>query len=387
MPISKSVTLLAAGIGLGWLLHAIGHLNYVVTEEKSVLSSRPPTLTFPAADPRPLEGIHTSAETGSSNHAGSSAQRGPVSEISRSDGAVTDCISDAPSTYGCREQLARLTRNADPASKIRTLEAWLANHPDDLLTGLDLVDILVKDRQYFRAIAQLESLNRYQVDNEDTQQIAQYVKGLIRLTTPLFQTNGRTEALASLYSLLVETEPQIPKWRYELARVLVQMEKTDAALDLLSYILYDAEFGPRASNMYQKIKRELALNGSTRIPVIKHGSQFLVEAVINGVTPAVLLVDTGASITSIERGVLAKAGVSFIGKSKELLQTVNGTVESTLVQLSSLRVGGISLSNVETASIGSLGGQFDGLLGMDILSRYEFSIDQDNRVLLLASKR
>ena len=110
------------------------------------------------------------------------------------------------------------------------------------------------------------------------------------------------------------------------------------------------------------------------------------DAVLNNAISLRLLIDTGASITSIDRNVLDRLGLLNGSTAQGRLQTANGVVTTRLVNLHSLGVGGFTIQNVQAASIESLGGNLDGLLGMDFLSQFKFSIDQEDRVLFLGRK-
>ena len=65
-------------------------------------------------------------------------------------------------------------------------------------------------------------------------------------------------------------------------------------------------------------------SGEVRIPMRPDG-HFWVEAEING-EPVDFLVDTGATVTTIDRGVASRSGLTMLEGARQQVQTANGTV-------------------------------------------------------------
>ncbi|MBX2868827.1 MAG: aspartyl protease family protein [Acidiferrobacterales bacterium] len=294
------------------------------------------------------------------------------------------CLDDGDYYLTCRNSLLAFARSANPKSEVIShLKRWLTEYPDDLDAGLILVDILVSDRQFMPAIAELENLKDYQFDFDGLALFVGKVESLIRMTSRMFRDNNEPEGLISLYQLLIDVDAQNPRWRYEQASLISSLGQHQRALDLLSYILYDAEYGEKATTLHHQINQIVSTPSNVDVPLVGTGSQFLVEAVINEVTSLKLLVDTGASITSINKNILARYIQQGASTSRATLQTANGKVDTKLVTLRSLRVGDFAVHDLNAAEIDSLGENLDGLLGMDFLGQFKFAIDQERRVLFL----
>jgi len=382
----KSVAILILGVVLGYMLHLIladessapvrsGDLGYVLNDSNKTVS-----------EPELLDTELTGRESDGHNQASSELHTANAT-ISNRQEVIEDCRLDRNTSLHCRDYLIRSAQRDLSASQlIEKLTLWLEDYPDDLEAGLLLVDTLVRDRRFLLAIDRLERIKSYQFEVEGIELLVNKVDSLIRSASRMFQDNNQLDGLVSLYQILIDAEPHEAKWRFELASVMQKTGQYDEALNLLSYILYDAEYGNKATKLTAELNAQLDPQIPANIPLVQSGSQFLVDAVINNAVSLRLLIDTGASITSIDRNVLDRLGLLNGPTTEGRLQTANGLVATRLVNLHSLGVGGFTVQNVQAATIQSLGGNLDGLLGMDFLSQFKFSIDQEDRVLFLGSK-
>jgi clan AA aspartic protease (TIGR02281 family) len=113
-----------------------------------------------------------------------------------------------------------------------------------------------------------------------------------------------------------------------------------------------------------------------------------VTASLDGQREVRLLIDTGASFTVIAPAVLEGLGYVLGGRTGRF-STANGQVDAPLVGIQSLTVGEQLVSPITVGAIALSGraGSFDGLLGMNFLQKFEFSLDQQRSVLELHFRR
>ncbi|MCB1916813.1 MAG: TIGR02281 family clan AA aspartic protease [Rhodocyclaceae bacterium] len=78
------------------------------------------------------------------------------------------------------------------------------------------------------------------------------------------------------------------------------------------------------------------------------GGHFRTRGQINGARVE-FLVDTGATLVSIGRSDAMRAGIAQVGGRRALAQTANGTTPIRVVKVDSLRIGDVTLHNVEAA--------------------------------------
>jgi len=109
--------------------------------------------------------------------------------------------------------------------------------------------------------------------------------------------------------------------------------------------------------------------------------QFRSSGAVNG-APLNFIVDTGATYVSLGRSDALKAGVDFTKGEPAMLQTANGLIRAWRVSLDSVRVGEITLRNVD--GIVQANDMPIALLGMSFLNRMEMR--RDNATLQLRQR-
>jgi predicted aspartyl protease len=115
------------------------------------------------------------------------------------------------------------------------------------------------------------------------------------------------------------------------------------------------------------------------------GRQIVTDVRINDATSARLIVDTGADHTLISRRVLTAAGVSVSrAVATGRLVGVTGSDRLPFVMIDSLEVGGIRLGRMPVGAYDVE--NTDGLLGRDVLDRFNVAIDPARGVVTLSPK-
>jgi len=124
------------------------------------------------------------------------------------------------------------------------------------------------------------------------------------------------------------------------------------------------------------------------IPFEKQGQVVVIEAMLNGKTPAKLIVDTGATYTMISAATAKELAIEPNGSARRLpIQTVNGMIQAPLTSLESINVGGVEMKNLAAVIHDALpNSQVAGLLGLNFLSNFRMDIDTQKGVLHLEKK-
>jgi aspartyl protease family protein len=107
---------------------------------------------------------------------------------------------------------------------------------------------------------------------------------------------------------------------------------------------------------------------------------FWANAEING-SSAKVLVDTGATFISMSNATARRLGINFLQGQRGFTSTANGTVPVYRVTLASVRIGEITLSNVD-ASVHEGDSLPVILLGMSFLNRVEMQRDGERMTLI-----
>lgn len=97
--------------------------------------------------------------------------------------------------------------------------------------------------------------------------------------------------------------------------------------------------------------------------------QFVTSGAVNG-RPVNLLVDTGANLTALSRAEATRIGIDYSGGRPATAQTPNGVVHGWRVSLGSVRVGDVTVRDVEAIVIDN-DTMPVGLLGMSFLAHFD----------------
>ena len=73
-------------------------------------------------------------------------------------------------------------------------------------------------------------------------------------------------------------------------------------------------------------------------------------------------------------------------KDLRWFQTAGGMVKQPVVKISSLTLANVKMQEVMAAVSKGVGSDFDGLLGMNFLGRFNFEINQERNLLILKQK-
>jgi hypothetical protein len=115
------------------------------------------------------------------------------------------------------------------------------------------------------------------------------------------------------------------------------------------------------------------------------GKQIVADVRINGGTAARLIVDTGSDRTLISHRVLAAAGVSISrATATGRIVGVTGTDRLPFVMIESLELGGIRLGRMPVGAYDVA--ETDGLLGRDVLDRFNVAIEPAQGLVTLSPK-
>ncbi len=123
------------------------------------------------------------------------------------------------------------------------------------------------------------------------------------------------------------------------------------------------------------------------LPTQRRGEHHLVNAILEGPAGEKLavrmMVDTGASLIVIPVSIGKFLGLDGSKLESKELQTASGKIHAPIAKLKTLRLGSLTLDGVETALVADedLGGT--ALLGMNVLSRYLFVLDDEQNQLVL----
>lgn len=238
------------------------------------------------------------------------------------------------------------------------------------LTALKLFDELASYYQEQVTDVQLQRLEHW---------LAQYVEAALI---------GRQDwlSLEAWYRALIDRSTDPEGLYRQLASLHYQLGRNIESLEMLDKIAAVSEWNAKDEALYEANSLAVANESVEAVPLEKVGEHYMVTVRLNSRVNAAMLLDTGASISGLDQQFIQANGFEINGR-KIRLATAGGAVESDLVRLHKVEFGQNQINNLDVASLGLGAGtsasKYQGLLGMDVLGRFEFYLDQRKAMLYL----
>ncbi len=250
-------------------------------------------------------------------------------------------------------------------------------------------ELALASEDHFSAISRFYELRDSRQEMFPDGQINQRLGLLIDAYRYRLQKQKQTDKLLKLYQLVVSRDQTRPEFFYELAKLHFELRNLEQARSMLSYVLSDMVWGKRSQELLTQINRfeMLQVEYHSQIPLRRLGKHFLLTSLINGNHEVTLLLDTGASFTTLAPKLLIELGLNQSDLLPVALETGGGRITAHLYYASTMAVGDQAINNIVIAGV-PLGDNLkaDGLLGMNFLSHFEFFIDQEQAILYLRPK-
>jgi clan AA aspartic protease (TIGR02281 family) len=202
---------------------------------------------------------------------------------------------------------------------------------------------------------------------------------------------SENKPLMALMQLALEKQPYHPPFGLMMADIYEQSGDWEQALFQLNLLPYSEQYQAQIEANRQRLEQRLAEldRAQQGVPLQRMQDQFVVTAVFDGQVELRLMIDTGASITALSRkAIQLLRQYTHLQASDQQVQvnTANGVTTAALYNIQNMQVGGWVQRDVFLLEVDLGEQEVDGLLGMNFLGQYAFSIDQDQARLYLESK-
>lgn len=216
------------------------------------------------------------------------------------------------------------------------------------------------------------------------------------LTKVLFEQHLKDQTLEAFIPLLQKLawiEPDFAFYRFALARSYIAINDVDSAIRELEILQLDAKFGTQASRLLTSLLPPPPAepddgNDSNTIPLTGSGGHYIVQTTVGDKYSANLLIDTGSSLTTLPGRILKELRRANKAMRIEYieLKTANGIRMAPVYRLKEFQIGNYVLQDLDVAELelntyGSV-----GLLGMNVLEKFHFFIDQNRQTLSLTPR-
>jgi len=311
--------------------------------------------------------------------------------------------ADEATLERAREQIlsrarALLGANRHAAAE-QLLQHYLLADYRDAEARMLLADAYAGRNDFATAIDELYEARGYAWLPDTLDRLTRRIRAVVAAQVHALQSAGDHGGLLELYQHLTQLEPGYARYFIGLADAQLALDDSEAAFRSLQLVAQDPEVGDQARARLEQLSLKQAPAGDSEgtaalsrvmgVPLHRHGNHFLVDARLDGGGRVRLLIDTGASMTILTPGALARsAGAVAASGRSGLFSTANGTVRAPIHTLDALSVGDWQVSRLD---IGVLelddSPHIDGLLGMNFLRHFQFFIDQNDALLRLSVQR
>ena len=242
--------------------------------------------------------------------------------------------------------------------------------------------IYFQNDNYKNAISTLKHLKLYDLETSLERKVHYTLDEYTATYINVLQNSGNPDRLISFLQNTIADSSKA-QYYYILGKIYFDQGRNDEAKEILEQILHDNKYKSNINKILAKI--DPPKKSTIEIKLEKLGGQFYVKVHLNNDTYAKLLLDTGASITTIHNSIMDSLEHKVI-KDEITLLTASGTLMAKLIQINSFKIDNTEVKNMNIVSSTHKQDGFDGLLGMNYLKVFEFYIDQKESILHLKRK-
>ncbi|MBA6409008.1 retroviral-like aspartic protease family protein [Pseudoalteromonas sp. 5Ae-yellow] len=294
-------------------------------------------------------------------------------------------------------------KNSNPESAKNLYSSWLVQLKiwlnSNLLLSESFLNALLNNSPYNVELLNLQV--EYLINSEQTQNA---IIALFELNSllPAHQQNNENIRLNTLTQNELHTLTEQQNWQAIIEQTQIWLDyKSDNAQFLypLAYAYYQQgdlisaqatlDRMPNQHNLKSQVQTLQAMINKAQsqddfVALTPYGAHYLINSEINNNLSTELMIDTGASVTSLPTNIIEQISPQPLYLGDVTVNTANGRIVVKRYQIESFKVGSQIIYGFEVLSIENTRGQ--GLLGMNFLSRFKFNINQQTDELELSAK-
>lgn len=201
---------------------------------------------------------------------------------------------------------------------------------------------------------------------------------------------NRWRELSYFYENLDSLDLSAPRYQLRLAELYLEHGQPALGHQLLERLSAVPAVAAQAAELRKRrgdAHREPASTAEAHIDALALsaiGQHFYLPLRLNRTTDVQLLIDTGASMTTLSQEAFRRLRqqTRFTEVGPQIFNTAGGTAKGTVYRIEQLRLGTHTLTDVQVAVLDfALPPHVDGLLGMNVLSHFRFQVDQERALL------
>lgn len=287
------------------------------------------------------------------------------------------------------ERVNQLIANGAYGEAVQLLNQLLADNPKNTEALWLLARVYEQQGQHKESVGIWFRYINTEVDAQKIENALDYLaKYLIRLTDNPSIFGESYEWLMAQLNDLIKLTPNNGELHLQLAKMNLKKDNNEQAQYHALMAANQPETRARAEGILAKLDGDSPDEDTPEItvPLIRFGNQFLVPVKVEGESVKLLL-DTGASLSGLTANFINRH-YSMVKSPKPIqLNTASGSVDSYLFVVDTFTIDNITFNKHMLARLPMDNmDHFDGLLGVDILGRFDFVIDQNKAVLRLRKR-
>ncbi len=269
-------------------------------------------------------------------------------------------------------------------------DTWLSRYYDDIDILLLLANYQLKAGYPDEAARVFQYAFTYALQAGEQERVRRGFQSLVQQTDDQWSVSEQWIELLGFYQLLENIGLGSKAQQLRQAEIYIEIADEQSARRMALPLLDDPRLSERAKaliaslDQYSQEPSAPPVIEGELIPLQKSGEHYLVEVNLNGGDVLTLMIDTGASMTTLTSNSFRKLSnhraLGYLGW--RLFNTANGYNRGNIYRVNSFQLGEQVLDDVEIAVLNfHQQSGIEGLLGMNVLKQFKFSINQDSRTL------
>lgn len=229
--------------------------------------------------------------------------------------------------------------------------------------------------------------HRPQLDLQDEEKLLETIYQWVARMDKILAESQQTSRLADIYRLLVSLEAENTDYYLRLSYWLIHEDDLQQARQALVGAMNDITLVEDVRQLELFIEQKEQGMFEMVVPLTQSGEHFLVDVSLDDSITGQFMIDTGASKTVIKSSLWPAFSSNVMTAGTPVtLNTANGKTTGLIHNVEHFRFGSMEIEGIEVVAMDLPDFQHDGLLGMNVLNRFEFAIDQTNLQLKLFPK-
>ena len=278
---------------------------------------------------------------------------------------------------------------------LELINLWLGTFYQDIPVLL----ILAERQRLFdtpeEAASTLQLASTYAIQTGDKENVSASLQALVISTDELLSSKQSWIELLGFYEFLQAVGLSTPTDKLRRSSLYEMLGEQQRSRELLLELRDDddgmnsewtAMLDSYLANFNPEAEKEASQKYAT--PVKRYGEHFIVTSTINDNNQLNLMIDTGASLTTLSQVSFSKLDDTYFEfQGLRMFNTANGLARGEVYKADSIQIGEVVAENIDIAVLAyEPNNGIDGLLGMNVLRNFRFEIDQDNNFLYLAPR-